>query len=140
MWNLPGPGIEPIYPLFVTLQTVACQFLCPGDSSGKNTRVGCHALLQGISLTWGSNPCLLSPALAGGFFTTSATWEAPQMQSIVLNTFFFPIQTLTQEVEVLVYPTLFFFQYDLHSKLAHAGPLSAPNLNTKFKKAAKLHV
>ena len=58
----------------------------------------------------------------------------------VLNTFFFPIQTLTQEVEVLVYPTLFFFQYDLHSKLAHAGPLSAPNLNTKFKKAAKLHV
>ena len=35
--------------------------------------------------------------------------------------------TPSQEVEVLVYPTLFFFQYDLHSKLAHAGPLSAPN-------------
>ena len=26
------------------------------DSPGKNTRVGCHALLQGIFLTQGSNP------------------------------------------------------------------------------------
>ena len=30
-----------------------------GDSPGKNTGVGCHALLQGIFLTQGSNPCLL---------------------------------------------------------------------------------
>ena len=29
-----------------------------GDSSGKNTRVGCHALLQGIYPTQGSNLCL----------------------------------------------------------------------------------
>ena len=28
------------------------------DSPGKNTRVGCHALLQGIFLTQGSNPGL----------------------------------------------------------------------------------
>ena len=38
------------------------RLLCPGDSPGKNTRVGCHALLQGIFLTQGSNPhslCLL---------------------------------------------------------------------------------
>ena len=33
-------------------------------------------LLQGIFLTQGSKPRLMSPALAGGFFTTSATWEA----------------------------------------------------------------
>ena len=47
------------------------------DSQGKNTGVGCHALLQGIFPTQGLNPCfLLSPVLAGGFFTTSATWEA----------------------------------------------------------------
>ena len=31
-----------------------------GDSPGKNTGVGCHALLQGIFPTQGSNP---SPAL-----------------------------------------------------------------------------
>ena len=33
--------------------------LCPWDSPGKNTGVGCHALLQGIFLTQGSNPGLL---------------------------------------------------------------------------------
>ena len=30
-----------------------------GDSPGKNTGVGCHAFLQGISPTQGLNPCLL---------------------------------------------------------------------------------
>ena len=50
--------------------------LCPWDSPGKNTGMGCHFLLQGI-FTQGSIPCLLtSPALVVGFFTTSATWEA----------------------------------------------------------------
>ena len=32
--------------------------LCPWDSSGKNTGVGCHSLLQGISLTQGLNSSL----------------------------------------------------------------------------------
>ena len=45
--------------------------LCPWDSPGKNTGVGCHFLLQGIFLTQGSNLCLLSPALAGRFFITA---------------------------------------------------------------------
>ena len=47
--------------------------LCPWDSPGKNTRVGCHALLQGIMPTQGSNPCLLHCRLyfcIAGFFTT----------------------------------------------------------------------
>ena len=34
-------------------------FLCLWDSPGKNTGVGCHALLQEIFLTQGLNPCLL---------------------------------------------------------------------------------
>jgi len=51
--------------------------LCPWDFPGKNTGVGCYFLLQGIFLTHGSNPPLASPALPGGFFTTSVTWEAP---------------------------------------------------------------
>ena len=37
-------------------------YLCPWDSPGKNTGVGCHFLLQGIFPTPGSNPhplCLL---------------------------------------------------------------------------------
>ena len=32
------------------------RLLCPWDSPGKNTGVGCHALLQGIFLTQGLNP------------------------------------------------------------------------------------
>ena len=36
-----------------------------------------HALLQGIFPTRGSKLPLMFPALAGEFFTTSATWEAP---------------------------------------------------------------
>ena len=35
------------------------RLLCPWDSLGKNTVVGCHTLLQGIFSTQGSNPCLL---------------------------------------------------------------------------------
>ena len=35
------------------------RLLCPWDSPGKNTGVGCHALLQGIFLTLGSNLQLL---------------------------------------------------------------------------------
>ena len=33
--------------------------LCPWDSPGKNTRVGCHFLFQGIFLTQGLNSGLL---------------------------------------------------------------------------------
>ena len=33
--------------------------LCPRDFPDKNTRVGCHFLLQGIFPTQGLNPCLL---------------------------------------------------------------------------------
>ena len=54
-----------------TLWTVACQ------TPGKNTGMGCHALLQGIFPTQGSNlGLMMSPALAGRFFTTNAIWEA----------------------------------------------------------------
>ena len=35
------------------------RFLCPWDSPGKNTGVGCRALLQGIFPTEGLNPRLL---------------------------------------------------------------------------------
>ena len=36
------------------------RLLCPWDSPGKNTRVGCCALFQGIFPTQGSNPNLLN--------------------------------------------------------------------------------
>ena len=62
-----------------SVQGILDRILCPWDSPGKNTGMGCHFLLQGIFLTQGSNLHLLtSPALASRFFTTGATWEAPQ--------------------------------------------------------------
>ena len=47
---------------------------------GKNTKVGCHALFQGVFPTQGSNLhllCLLHWPV--GFLTTSTTWEAQQL-------------------------------------------------------------
>ena len=47
--------------------------------------MGCHALFhlfQGIFLTQGSNPCLMSPALAGRFFTTSAPMGLGAQQAV----------------------------------------------------------
>ena len=52
--------------------------------------MACYALLQGIFLEIFSDPgieptSLMSPALAGGFFTASTTWEAhscSQLESV----------------------------------------------------------
>ena len=49
------------------------RLLCPWDSPGKNTGVGCHALLQGIFPNQDQTQVSHS---AGGFFTIWATREA----------------------------------------------------------------
>ena len=67
----------------------SCPALCdsrdcslPGSSAhgilqARITGVGCHALLQWDLIDLGVEPTsLMSLALVGGFFTTSATWEA----------------------------------------------------------------
>ena len=67
--NAPVPPRPADHTLRVRAQSVtqSCLTLCDpmdchppgssvhGDSPGKNTGAGCHALLQGISLTWWSN-------------------------------------------------------------------------------------
>ena len=45
--------------LLATPWTIAARLPCPWDSPGKNTAVGCHALLQGIFQTRGLNSHLL---------------------------------------------------------------------------------
>ena len=47
--------------LSVTPWTEVPRLLCPWDSPGKNTGVGCHFLLQGIFPIQGLNPNLLCP-------------------------------------------------------------------------------
>ena len=54
------------------------RLFCPWDFPGKNTAVGCHFPSPGRTL---SDPGIqptspMIPAWAGGFLTTSATWEA----------------------------------------------------------------
>ena len=88
-----GVGIECAKPWNLCNQsarcsvTQACPTLCdptdcssPGssvhDSPDKNAGVGCHALLQGIFPPRDRARISMSPALADGFFTTSATWDA----------------------------------------------------------------
>ena len=80
--------------------------LCPREFPGKNTRMGCHAFLQGIFLTQGLNQCLLcllhwqAGSLPGskldqyisGCFRISqmkaVTWLSPvsQLSSLYINT------------------------------------------------------
>ena len=52
-------------------------FSIHGIFQARILELGCHFLLQGIFPTQGWNPePLMSPGLAGRFFTTSAPWEA----------------------------------------------------------------
>ena len=86
---LPGPCSLELSPVRLRVCSVASvmsdflqrygllpsRLLCPWDSPGKHTGMGCHALLQG---TQGLNPCLLCLLRwQAGFFTTRAIWEAP---------------------------------------------------------------
>ena len=61
--------------------TVDCS-LCPWDSPGKNTGVGCHSLLQGIFLTQGLNPHLLH---CQWILYHRATWEALSKDKCLWN-------------------------------------------------------
>ena len=81
--------------LCATLWTAVRQALCPWDSPGKNIGVGCHALLQGILLTQVSNLCLLHlPALVGGFFSTTITWEAQDSAEEMYYPYFFGLKKI----------------------------------------------
>ena len=54
------------------------RLLCPWDSPGKNTALGCHFLLQGSSHLR-DQTCVSS--LAGGFFTTEPPGKPPYMHT-----------------------------------------------------------
>ena len=50
---------------------------CLWDSPGKNTAVGCHALLQGIFPTQGLNPHVLHLAALAGSLPVTAPGKSP---------------------------------------------------------------
>ena len=61
---------------------ISLQLIKINEKKNKEYGLDCHAFLQGIFQSRdlpnpGIKPmCFTSPALAGGFFTTLATWEA----------------------------------------------------------------
>ena len=64
--------------LFVTLWTIACQAPLPMGFSRQEYWSALPCPSPGDLPDPGIKPMsLMSPALVGGFFTTSATWEAP---------------------------------------------------------------
>ena len=60
------------------------RLLCPWDSPGQNTGVGCHALLRYLPNPEIQLVSLTSPALVGVFFTTSTTWEDRNPVELIL--------------------------------------------------------
>ena len=75
--SVTGAFFPKLFQWCLTLQPSGLQparLLCPWDSPSQNTGVSCHALLQGNLQNPGIKPTSLKcPALACGFFTTSAT-------------------------------------------------------------------
>ena len=72
--------------LFGTLWTITCQPALSLELSKQEYWSGLPCPPSGILPDPGIRKfCLLSPALAGGLFTTSATWEAPNLS----KSFFF---------------------------------------------------
>ena len=67
--------------LFSTLWTVVCQAPLSMGFSRQNYQGGLPCLPSGDLPYRGINPCLRSPALAGRFFTTSATYGKPKRRS-----------------------------------------------------------
>ena len=61
------------------------RLLCPWDSPGKDTGVGCHFLLQGIFPTQGSNLCLLRLLHYRWILYHSATGEAHRLSLVFIN-------------------------------------------------------
>ena len=88
-----------------TLWTIVCQAsLVHGDSPGKNSGVGCHAFLQGISPTQGSNPGFLH---CRWILNCLSHQESPVWKSVTVNKLF----ALDINVETLS-PFEHFFVYE----------------------------
>ena len=82
---------------FTTVWIIAYRLLCPWDFPGKNTGVGCYALLKRIFLTQGLNLSLVAPALQAGSLPLSH-WENPPLPSVA------PVNTLTSNVCECLFP------------------------------------
>ena len=96
--------------------------LCPQDSPGKNTGMGCHGDLSnpGVKPT-----SLKSPALASRFFITGTTWEAHKILYILYLSFHFVLSQDQVPIFLLIIP-LFLLLVSL--EMGNARPLCQAEL------------
>ena len=83
------------------------RLLCPGDSPHENTGVGCHALLQGIFLTQGLNPYLLS-VLHNRFFTAEPSGKTMTNLDTILKSRDITLLTKVCRVKTMVSPVVMY--------------------------------
>ena len=77
------------------------RLLCPGDSPGKNTGVGCHALLQGIFPTQGLNPGLLHVSCIDRWVLYHcASWESLYVYIHTRIIIFISLQLISGQHEI----------------------------------------
>ena len=88
---------------FGTLWTIAQypRLLCPWDSPGRHTRMGCHALLQRIIPTQGSNPRLRWLLHCRWSLYHWATGEAPGVRGGFI--YFFALLLNCRRCRLIVY-------------------------------------
>ena len=98
------------------------RFLCPWDSPGKNTEVGCHFLLQGIFLTQGSNPSLLHLLHCRQILYHCATWEAWAGYILYIYIYIIYKHLWASQPSLILPPSLAFFFFNLLN--TYFGPRS----------------
>ena len=107
--HLPSPSPVPVLPslcaqlviccvqLSATPWTVATWLLCPWDSPGRNTGVGCHSLLQGIFLTQGSKLGLLHCRQSLYHWAIREAVPPTARRKGVITSFTFPLRSMESE-------------------------------------------
>ena len=89
---------------FETPWTVAHRAPLPWDFSGKDTGMGSHFLLQGISNPGIEPASPVSPALTGGFITTWTTWEYKMRSPLFANKVFVLLKTKKPHIQPVCFP------------------------------------
>ena len=85
--------------LFVIPRAVVHKLLCPWNSQGKNSRVGCHFLLQGIFLTQEWNPHLFCLLLCQACSLPLAPPEKPEYALVQFSSVIQPCPTLCNPMD-----------------------------------------
>ena len=77
------------------------RFLCPWGFPGKNMGVGVHSLLGDLPDPGMEPVSLVSPAVAGGFFTTALPGKLHKIVTVANNTVLCPSK-LVKRVELML--------------------------------------